>query len=239
MNKINVTVWNEYRHELESEAIRKIYPNGIHGAIKEFLEKDGAFHVETAVLDMPSNGLTKQLIDNTDVLIWWAHLAHEEVSDEVTQMVKEAVQRGMGLIVLHSGHYSKVFKALMGTSCSLKWRENDRERIWCCMPGHPIAAGIPEQFELEHEEMYGEYFDIPQPDELIFMGWFSGGEVIRAGCVFNRGLGKVFYFQPGHEEYPIYENPIIQRILKNAVNYLKPNYRIDQIVCPNFEALEK
>lgn len=229
---IKVTVWNEYRHEIESEHIAKVYPNGIHNAIADFLKVEDDIETKTATLDMPEHGLTDEILNDTDVLIWWGHMAHHEVSDEVVAKVKDHVLRGMGLIVLHSGHFSKIFTSLMGTSCSLHWRDNDRERIYCVNPGHPIAAGVPMSFELEHEEMYGEFFDIPQPDELVFTGWFKGGENFRSGCCFRRGYGSIFYFQPGHEEFPTYYNENVQKVIKNAVRWANPTNRIPEIICP-------
>jgi len=217
-----VTVWNENRHEQKNPVVSDIYPKGIHGAIADFLQAEN-YEVKTATLDESEHGLTDEVLQNTDVLVWWGHLAHHEVQDEIVAKVKERVLDGMGLIVLHSGHFSKIFKELMGTSCDLKWREaDDRERIWVVDPSHPIADGIGEYIELEKEEMYGEHFDIPAPDELIFTSWFEGGEVFRSGCVFKRGNGRIFYFRPGHETYPTYHNEQVQQVIKNAVAYVKP-----------------
>ncbi|MDQ0484297.1 ThuA domain-containing protein [Guptibacillus hwajinpoensis] len=218
---LNVTVWNENRHEQKSEEVRSVYPNGIHGAIAEFLKED--FEVRTATLDESEHGLSEEVLNSTDVLLWWGHIAHEEVSDEIVERVHQRVLDGMGLIVLHSGHFSKIFKKLMGTGCDLKWREADeKERMWVIDPTHPIAEGIGETIELEKEEMYGEHFDIPAPDELVFVSWFEGGEVFRSGCTYKRGQGKVFYFRPGHETYPTYYHEDIQRVMKNAVAWAKP-----------------
>ncbi|MGG0186015.1 ThuA domain-containing protein [Bacillus rhizoplanae] len=219
---LKVTVWNENRHEQINPVVSEIYPNGIHGTIAEFLTKAG-FEVKTATLDEPEHGLTDEVLHQTDVLVWWGHMAHEEVADEIVEKVKQRVLGGMGLIVLHSGHFSKIFKTLMGTSCDLKWREADeKERLWVVEPSHPIAEGISEFIELEREEMYGEHFDIPAPDELIFTSWFEGGEVFRSGCTYKRGNGKVFYFRPGHETYPTYHNKEIQRVIINAIQWAKP-----------------
>ena len=218
---LNVTVWNENRHEQSSEEVRSVYPNGIHGAIAEFLKED--YEVRTATLDEPEHGLSEEVLNNTDVLLWWGHIAHEEVSDEIVNRVHQRILDGMGLIVLHSGHFSKIFKKLMGTGCDLKWREADeKERMWIVDPTHPIAEGLGEKIELEREEMYGEHFDIPAPDELVFVSWFEGGEVFRSGCTYKRGQGKVFYFRPGHETYPTYYHKDIQRVMKNAVAWAKP-----------------
>jgi trehalose utilization protein len=198
-----------------------MYPEGIHGQLKSFLDEE--FTVRTATLDEPEHGLTEEVLNDTDVLVWWGHIAHNEVSDEVVNRVHERVLQGMGLIVLHSGHMSKIFIKLMGTTCDLKWREADETcRIWNINPSHPITDGIGEYIELEKEEMYGEHFDIPAPDELIFINWYQGGEVFRGGCTYKRGNGKIFYFQPGHETYPSYYNPKVQRVIKNAVKWATP-----------------
>lgn len=221
---IRVTVWNEFIHEKKDPRVAEIYPKGIHSAIAEYLEKERGFKVRTATLEEPEHGLTEEVLNNTDVLIWWGHLAHDMVKDEVVDRVyRRIVLEGMGLIVLHSAHYSKIFKRLMGTTCSLKWREaGEKERLWTVAPGHPIAEGIGDYFELEHTEMYGEPFDIPPPDELVFISWFKGGEVFRSGCCFYRGMGKIFYFRPGHETLPIYYDPNVLNVIGNAVVWAKP-----------------
>lgn len=188
---MNITVWNEYRHEVESEEIKAVYPNGIHNVIAEFLGEE--HDVKTATLDEAEHGLTDEVLAETDVLLWWGHKAHDEVKDEIVEKVKARVLDGMGLIVLHSGHFSKIFKSLMGTTCDLKWREaDDRERLWVVDPTHPITDGLGQYIELEKEEMYGEHFDIPAPDETVFISWFEGGEVFRSGATFKRGNGRFF-----------------------------------------------
>lgn len=215
---MNITIWNEFRHEQESEDVQAVYPKGIHHVIASFLTDDHI--VTTATLDEPQHGLTDDVLAQTDVLIWWGHKVHEEVDEEVVEKVKQKVLEGMGLVVLHSGHFSKIFKSLMGTSCDLKWREADeKERLWVVDPTHPIAEGIDSYFELEKEEMYGEHFDIPSPDETVFISWFEGGEVFRSGATFKRGNGKIFYFRPGHETYPTYYNVNVQKVIKNAVKW--------------------
>jgi len=220
---IRVTVWNEYRHERKNEQIAKIYPEGMHGAIAKHLAAQPGISARTATLDEPEHGLTADVLNNTDVLTWWGHMAHDQVKDDVVERVKERVLAGMGLIVLHSGHFSKIFRSLMGTACNLKWREAaEKERLWVVSQGHPIAEGFGEYFELPHTEMYGELFDIPQPDQLVFISWFEGGEVFRSGCCFNRGSGKIFYFRPGHETYPIYHDKNVLRVITNAVRWARP-----------------
>lgn len=222
---IRVTVWNEYYHEQNDEAVKAVYPEGIHGCLAGFLAgKD--MTVRTATLDEPDCGLPQEVLDETDVLIWWGHKRHGDVPDEVVQRVQKAVLSGMGAIFLHSAHYSKPFRALMGTSCTLNWREDgDRERIWAVDPSHPIVQDLPPYFVLPREETYGEPFGIPEPDKLVFLAGYEGGEVFRAGCCWRRGNGKVFYFQPGHETFPTYRIPEVQTVLRNAVRWCQPVIR--------------
>ncbi|MDF2935974.1 MAG: glutamine amidotransferase [Paenibacillaceae bacterium] len=223
---IKVTIWNENRHEQKNEKVRSVYPKGIHGALADGLGVQGQLEITTATLDQPEHGLTEARLAETDVLVWWGHTAHGEVSDDVVERVYQRVLHGMGLIVLHSGHFSKIFKKLMGTSCDLKWREiGEKERLWVVSPGHPIVEGIGEYIELPHEEMYGEHFDIPQPDETVMISWFAGGEVFRSGCTFHRGQGKIFYFRPGHETYPTYYNEQVLTVIRNAVSWAAPTTR--------------
>ncbi len=223
MSQIRVIIWNEFVHERTNPGVTSIYPQGIHVALATALGADASLSVSTATLDEPDHGLSQKRLNETDVLLWWGHARHDDVSDEVVGRVCERVNAGMGLIVLHSGHYSKVFKRLMGTTCSLRWREaGERERLWVVNPSHEIAAGVGEQIEIRHSEMYGEPFTIPEPEQLIFISWFEGGDVFRSGCCWSRGAGRIFYFSPGHELYPIYHQPEIQRVLRNAVRWAKP-----------------
>lgn len=223
---LRVTVWNEFVHERELPEIRAVYPEGIHGCLRNFLEKEQDITVKCVTLDMPNQGITKELLDNTDVLIWWSHARQEDITDETVRLVRNAVHSGMGLIALHSAHFSRIMRDLLGTTMTLHWRHGDREKLWCIDPTHPIAQGVPACIDIPEEEMYGECFDIPKPEEIIFIGWFAGGEVFRSGVTFTRGRGKIFYFQPGHEEAPVYEHPDIQRIITNAVRWAAPLCRL-------------
>lgn len=222
--KIRVTVWNEGVHEKTHEEVRRVYPDGMHAVIAKGLAVQPDLIVRTATLDdEPDHGLPPEVLADTDVLTWWGHMAHDKVRDDVVDRVHERVLDGMGLICLHSAHMSKIFRRLMGTGCMLKWREiGERERLWVVDPAHPIAQGIGDYFELEHTEMYGEHFDIPAPDELVFISWFQGGEVFRSGCCFHRSRGRVFYFRPGHETYPIYYDENVIRVITNAVRWAAP-----------------
>ena len=217
-----VIVWNEFRHERNNPAVAAVYPHGIHEAIAAPLRRSG-HEVATATLDEPGHGLTEDRLASAEVLVWWGHLAHAEVDDAVVDRIQAKILDGMGLIALHSAHFSKIFKRLMGTGCDLKWRVADeREHLWVVAPGHPLVQGLPERIDLAAEEMYGEPFDIPPPDELVLVSWFQGGEVFRSGCCFHRGRGRIVYLRPGHETYPTYHQPAIQKLIANAVGWACP-----------------
>ncbi len=229
---IRVTVWGEYRHEKKNPKVSEIYPRGMHDAIAAPLRKCKDIEVRTATLDEPENGLPDDILNNTDVLTWWGHMAHGDVADLTVEKVYARVLKGMGIVVLHSGHFSKIFRKLMGTSCDLKWREsNDREIIWVTRPGHPIVAGIDDHFVLPAEEMYGEYFDIPEPMETLLISTFTGGECFRSGITYTRGAGKIFYFRPGHETYPTYHDKNVQKIIENGIRWCAPS---QSIAAPTF-----
>jgi trehalose utilization protein len=222
---LRVTVWNENVHETTQDEVAQRYPTGIHGAIAAGIEErlGTTAKVRTATLEQPEHGLSEEVLADTDVLTWWGHIAHDKVSDEVVERVHRHVLDGMGLLVLHSGHYSKIFKRLMGTSCSLLWRSaEDRELVWTVSPTHPIAEGVPSPIDIPRQEMYGEYFDIPEPDELVFISSFSGGEVFRSGCAYRRGHGRVFYFSPGDQDFPVYHHPDVLQVLANGVRWAAP-----------------
>ncbi len=229
---IRVLVWNEFRHEREKEHVRAIYPDGIHEAIRSFLECEEDISVRVAWLDQESCGITKEILDETDVLIFWAHMHHSKVPDEIAYMIRDAVLDGMGAIFLHSAHHSKPFRYLLGTSGNLCWRESgDSEVLWVIEPAHPITRDIDRYFTLEHEETYGEPFVVPTPDKLLLIGSYSGGEVFRSGCLWERGNGKIFYFQPGHESYPTYHDKNVRSIIRNAVRFVAPAVR-ERVTCP-------
>lgn len=223
--RLRVTVWNEHRHERADRKVAEIYPDGIHtvlaAAVAEHL--GAAALVRTATLDEPEHGLTEEALQDTDVLTWWGHIAHEEVDDDVVARVHRHVLGGMGLVALHSAHHAKIFRALMGTTANLRWRSaGDSELIWTVDPTHPVARGVPQPVRIPSDEMYGEYFDVPAPEELVFISSFSGGEVFRSGCGWRRGHGRVFYFRSGDQDYPVYHQAEVRRIIANAVAWAAP-----------------
>ncbi|MEZ5414312.1 MAG: ThuA domain-containing protein [Opitutaceae bacterium] len=236
MNPIRVVVWGENVHEHKNPKVAAVYPDGMHTTIAAGIrENSSVVDVTTATLQETDHGLTTERLAATDVLVWWGHMAHDKVEDRIVDRIQQRVLEGMGLIVLHSGHFAKIFKRLLGTSCALTWREADeKERLWVCNPGHPIARGIDKYFELPREEMYGEPFGIPAPDEQVFISWFEGGEVFRSGCCWHRGNGKIFYFRPGHETYPTYHDKNVRRVIANAVEWARPQGQwADVSHCPN------
>jgi len=236
---MRVTIWNEFRHERANPAVAAIYPAGIHATIAQALRAAGVEDVRTATLDEPAQGLPPEILARTDVLVWWGHRHHDEVGDDLARAICDRVHGGMGLVVLHSGHFSKPFRRLMGTPCTVRWRaDGELERIWVVAPSHPVAAGVPAYFELAREEMYCEPFEVPEPDELVFISWFKGGEVFRSGCAYRRGRGRIFYFRPGHETFPTYHDATVQRVIVNAARWVAPatvtaepfvNLRVDPV----------
>ena len=239
-DKIRVTVWNEFRHEQTVEKIRAVYPQGIHQVIADALNADERFTARGAWLDQdPEQGLCEEVLAATDVLFWWGHSAHKEVRDEIVDRVQKHVLGGMGLVVLHSGHMAKIFRRMLGTSCTLRWRQiGEKERVWVIDPAHPIAAGLPPYFEIPHTEMYGERFDIPTPKDVVFINWYAGGDVFRGGVTFERGNGRIFYFSPGHESFPIYRDVNVQRVLRNAACWAAPRVPRIELKCAKVPALE-
>lgn len=220
---LQVLVWNEGQHEKRNKTVQQIYPHGICAPLVESLRAQGDIHTQMVTLDDPEQGLSEETLAQTDVLVWWGHVAHDQVRDEFVDRVQRRVLEGMGLVVLHSGHHAKIFRRLMGTTCSLRWREDGlHERLWVVDPGHPIADGLPPYFEIPQDEMYGEHFDIPAPDAVVLISWFAGGEVFRSGCCFHRGRGKIFYFRPGHETFPVYYQKEVQQVIANGVRWAAP-----------------
>ncbi|MBP0989893.1 MAG: ThuA domain-containing protein, partial [Oscillospiraceae bacterium] len=227
---MNIVIYNEYRHERTEPACAEVYPNGIHAVLADFLKKGIDCNIKTFCIDDVNEKMTDEVLNDTDVILWWGHMAHNEVTDETAKRVADHVNKGMGAIFLHSGHHSKPFRLLMGTAPNLSWTHNGfKEIIWTIDTTHPVAQGIPPYFELPMEEVYGEPFDIPAPDALVFIGWYSSGHVFRSGCAFKRGRGKIFYFQPGHETYPTYKNETVQKVILNAVNWVNPAIEKGQV----------
>jgi len=213
---MRVLVWNEHRHERERSAVADLYPDGIHAAIADGLED---VEVRTATLDGPDAGLDAETLSWADAVVWWSHAA--TVPDDAADRVVDRVRAGLGFVVLHAGKNAKPFRRLVGTDAAIKYRHAaETERLWTVEPGHPVTKGVPESFEVPASEMYGEPWRVPAPDTLVFSSWFEGGETFRSGCCYRRGNGRIFYFRPGHEEYPIYHDGTVRRVLRNAVRWV-------------------
>jgi len=224
---VNVTVWCEGVLPQSKPDLAAIYPEGMEVAIAEGLRALLPHAtIRTATLGDPDSGLSDAVLDDTDVLLWWGHLAHDDVPEDRVAAVHERVLGGMGLIALHSAHFSTIFRRLMGTTCSLGWRNDaGREVIWSVAPTHPIARDIPGHVILPAHETYAEFFDVPRPDDVVFISNHDGGEAFRSGLTFTRGLGRIFYFSPGDESYPIFRNEWILKIIANATNWAHPSSR--------------
>ena len=220
---MRVHIWAEDRPLPEAaEQMRSLYPKGVEGAIADCLREMEGVTVTTSTMQGPMQGFDREILNRTDVLVYWSHKHWREVAEAHVDYLQNRVLEGMGLIVLHSAHASKLFARLMGTRTqSLRWRENDElQRYWIVSPAHPIAQGLSgEFFEIPMDETYGEYFEIPQPQEQVFLTWAPGGELFRSGCCWTRGLGRIFYFQGGHETYPVYLQREVGTVLTNAVRW--------------------
>jgi trehalose utilization protein len=211
--RIRVLCWSE-RTEPAS-----VYPEGINGAIAKHLREDSGLDVETASIDDPEQGIGEPALAATDVLVWWGHRKHHDVAEaRVNRVVRAIKERGLGFIALHSAHFSKIFKALHGTPCSLgDWRADAKpEYLKCVAPSHPVARGLGD-FTIPQTEMYNEPFLVPSPSPTIFYGYWDAGEQFRSCCVWNVGEGRVVYFQPGHETFPIFFQREPLRIILNSV----------------------
>jgi trehalose utilization protein len=235
---MRVTVWGEGFLDLATlgdepaplnytnyaEEARRIYPEEVHQTIARGLHDclGASALVRASTLEDSEHGLGQALLESTDVLVWWSHVKEHLLPAETVERVwKRVVGDGMGIVVLHSGAQSRVFRRLMGTSCRTGgWRQaDDWEAVWTVSPGHPITRGLPPVFVIPSEEVWCEHFDIPRPDELVFVSAFRGGEIFRSGCCYERGKGRIFYFRPGHESHPTYHLPQVQRVLANGVEW--------------------
>jgi trehalose utilization protein len=227
MADIRVTIFCEHNQD-RYEPVKSVYPDGMHAAIAGAYDEESGFRVTIATQDMPEHGLSKEVLNETDVLIWWSHIDNNLLSDAVANEVcKRVVRDGMGFVALHSACYSKPWQRLLGIEYEAgEWGrfrtmpKGEKERLWVVTPGHAICEGIGDCIEIPQDEMYGEPMLMPDPDKLLFIAWWEGGDVCRSGTLFERGRGKIFGFTPGHETFPIYYQPEIRQVLRNAARFL-------------------
>ena len=217
--KRRVVVWSE------GTAPKNVYPQDINAAIAEGLKPLKGWDIVTASINDPDQGLPEDMLNSASVLIWWGHQKHGAVSDAlVDRIVKRVRDGGMGFIATHSAHYSKPLKAILGTPCGWKYYIDDGARVDLVVkaPSHPIALGV-KNFTLPHTERYGDPFEVPTPETVVFDGIYTlpngAAENAQQGMVWTVGKGRVFYFQPGHESYPIYFQDEIRHIFRNGVQW--------------------
>jgi trehalose utilization protein len=213
--KIRVLLWSEQTEP------RDVYPKGISGALADYFNKLPGFEAKTATLNDPEAGLSDAVLSQTDVLIWFGHKKHNAVPDEaVDRVIKHVRERGMGFIGLHSAHYSKPLKKLLNASGS--WRSyvnhGKPEQMWIVLPDHPIAKGVND-FTIPKTELYAEPFQVPPPEAVIVEGTWESGHRSREVMTWTIGKGRMVYIRAGHEEYPIYFMPQMQRLVANSVEW--------------------
>jgi len=211
--KVKALVWSEFTEP------KDVYPKGIHGDIAEYLNASGNVEAKVVQLSDPDQGVSQAMLDWADVLLWWGHQKHRDVTDETVQrIVKSVKEGGMGYFAMHSAHYSRGLIAILGTPCGLgSVGDGGAESISVVMPDHPIAKGVSD-FVVPRTEYFGEPFGVPEPEAVVFKSTFEKGDNIwfRSGCCWTVGKGRVFYFRPGHETYPIMRQPEVQKVIYNA-----------------------
>lgn len=278
-DQVHVLIWDE-RQPRQSEA----YDNFLGNEIAKRLKEESAdFEIRSVWLEDPEQGLEAGNLEWADVIVWWGHVRHSDVTKENATRVLEYVREGkLDLVALHSAHWARPFVEAMnwrsvedakkrlekladGKELTYETVDPPRERTvpmhgstltpalfgykksknkfhgiihlpYCCFPDyrpdakpstvtvkatqHPIAKGLPKTFQVKQTEMYNEPFHVPAPDEVVFEETWELGERFRAGMIWNIGKGKVFYFRPGHETYPVYKQPEMVKVIANACRWL-------------------
>ena len=272
---VHVVVWDEQQPEQKAA-----YDHFLGNAIAESLTRQPGLVVKSVRLDDPDQGLPPAVLDECDVLIWWGHLRHKDVSQETVTRVLDRIKAGkMDLIALHSAHWSRPFVEAMHSRSVFDAVEKladekiveDRMELVvppeltapeprsdltpkltvklvdgkavarlvlpiCAFPAyradgkpshasvlkpdHPAVSGVPARFDIAATEMYDEPFHVPEPDAVILEETWDGGERFRSLCVWKVGEGRVVYFRPGHEIYPVYKQAEPLKILANTARWL-------------------
>ncbi|MBI1353570.1 MAG: trehalose utilization protein ThuA [Acidobacteria bacterium] len=229
--KVRVLVWSERSEPVE------VYPAGINGEVASIFAADRGVEVSVANMLDPEQGLSEAALAQTDVLVWFGHRSHADVLPEVVdRVVRRVTADGMGFLPLHSAHYSLPFVRLMELEAAEQgvrltgrvgsWgavrNKGEPERVQILLPAHPIAKGLT-AFTIEGTEEYANPFVAPPAEEKVLAGAWEGGEQDGSdGLAWTVGKGKVFYFRPGHETRPIFRQPEVRAVLRNAVLWLAP-----------------
>ncbi|MCI8623421.1 MAG: trehalose utilization protein ThuA [Provencibacterium sp.] len=222
---IRVTVWNEFYDDPRHPAIQELYPGGVQEYLASVLREEPDMAVTARhFYEDDACGLSDEVLDSTDVLLVYGHILRDNVpEDRVKKLIERVVKEGMGVIFLHSALWMNLFQRLVGPGAYCGYRElGERERVWVVNRNHPIAAGLPSSFVIPHTEVYSEPAGFPDPDELVFISWYQGGEAARSGMVWRRGAGRIFYFSPGHAWYNAMQIPEYHTVIKNAVRWAVP-----------------
>lgn len=209
---LRVHVW------CEGTAPRAVYPNDVDGAVADHLGKLPTLQVRRGRLADPSAGLAEDVLDATDVLLWWGHLRHDDVPNDRAEAVVRRVREGkLGLIALHSSCTSKPFKGLMGMACEPGgWREDGRpEHVKIVAPDHPIARGVT-PFTIPRSDMFAEPFEVPAPESVVLVSNWDNGETVRSGLTWTVGKGRVAFLRTGHDAFPVLFHPSVRQIIANA-----------------------
>lgn len=214
-SSVRVLAWSEHT------APKAVFPDDINNAVAGALCEDPQLTVTTAELVDPGDGVPEEVLASTDVLVWWGHLLHGRVTDAaVARIAAQVRDGGMGFVALHSAHMSKPFTTLIGDDGRLGGVALDggKETITVRTPDHPVAQGVSD-FVIGKEESYDEEFGCGHPDTVVFHSAFENGQQFRSGLAYRIGAGRVFYFRPGHEEYPTLFLPEVKQIIRNAVRW--------------------
>lgn len=214
---VNALVWSEGTEPED------VYPRGVRGPIADYLSEETDIEARTRSIEDEDQGVSGDDLEWADVILWWGHLRHDDVTDETVDRIEEHVrENGVGFVSLHSAHYARPYKRLIGMSGDLgghRLTDDESEYVEVCAPDHPIAEGV-DDFTLPEVEMFGEPYDIPEPETVVLHSEYSeGDEEFRSGVTFEFGEGRGFYLRPGHEEFEIYLDDNIQRIVTNATRW--------------------
>ena len=154
--------------------------------------------------------------------MWERHqqdvLSRIPAADRGSVILKTLPKEGGADVARTEMRDGKIEITLVVPNCGLgSWRADGApSHVEVKAPDHPIAKGVPARFDVKQTEMYNEPFTVPAPDTVVFAESWDKGEKFRAGCCWKVGEGRVFYFRPGHETYPVFHQPETLQIAHNA-----------------------